>query len=760
MSQGLALGITDGTKDVIQAAVDLAKAAEDATTGELQIQSPSKVFKSFGAYISEGLKIGIVSKKGTAVKASASMAKEVYEKASSWLTSYKKTHSVGIEDEKKFWKQIATVVKSDGASYKKALKNAAVNDSFVSEVQKKLKSAFDVSWLTTKSGQTVKKEAATYYKELTKAATTYIENKTATDNLTLQQEKYFWQQVQKYVDKGTQTYADAAKKIKKLNTEIKKEQTSSKKSDSSTIQYGVSGDGLEAYKSLYNVSAYAELQYWQQVRKSKNLTAAQKLAIDEKIVEAETNYYDELKELEDDYYDKCSEVNEKLQEEVESLTETYTSALSERKSAIKDSFGMFDEFTSESETADVLLANMQSQVAGYELWMSQLEELRSRGIVSDEWMEELQELGPDNAATIVALNQASDEQLQAMQEAYDAKNLLAQKEAEKELASLKTETDEKIEALKKAAQSELDAYKAEYEASVAEVSEAISEPLKKLATQATTLGETATAKYILGLKNEAESKETKQTLKGINKVVVDSVGDISTSMSATGKGAVDTLVNRMEKRAKAESTAETLSSTKETIASGLKGLTTKGKTIGTNMLDGLLTNLNDEEKIKKSAATFVDTLEAAIKKEAGIASPSKRFRDVIGKQIPAGIAVGIETGTEEAADAGEEMVKSILDATAEQIQSQQATVASTLDGIDSSGISLVNSIAAQPLTSLNSVTVNNSGAAEMMAGMITELRNVKDEISRMKVVMDTGALVGEIAEPVGDALTAQVMRGW
>lgn len=712
MSQGLALGILDGKRDAMSASVELAKAALQGAKDELEINSPSKVFKKLGEYISQGLGVGIVNGKKYAVVQSKKMAKEVYEESSKWFKDYKKQHSVSLEDEKKFWKELARVVKKDGTSYGKARKSAAANDGFIKEVRKNTEKAFGTSWYTTKGKKTVKKDADDYYGDLTKAAKKYIDNKKATDNVSLQQEKYFWEQVKKSAGKGTQTYADASKKIKEINKSIKKDLASGE-TKADRIEYGVSGSALDLYKSLYKVSAKAEWQYWQRIRKSKGLTAEQKLEIDGKILEAKENYYEQMAELDDDYSEKCEEVNAKLEEDVKELTETYTDALADRKSAIKDSFSLFDEFKSEAEAPDVLLANMQSQVAGYALWMEQLEELEEKHILNDALLEELRQMGPEAAATIVSLNQMTNEQLKLVNEAYEEKDRLASAQAEKELETLRTETENKIQAFKQEAQKELDAYRTEYEKASAELSAAISAPLQELAEKATTLGENATAKLILGLKNSAESKETKQSLKEIQWTITD----------------------------------------------GLAKLPNKGAKIGKNTLAGILDGLSDKLEIQKGAKSFVAELEAAIKKEAGIASPSKRFRDVIGRQIPAGVGQGIEADTRKATEAGTGMVKTMLEQAAEQAKRQQEALSIHLAGINAgAGIEALNSLTSAPVRQAPNVTVNNTGVADMVGSMTAEIRALRGEIGRMKIMLDKDTLVGELAEPIGDELAMQAIR--
>lgn len=709
MSQGLALGILDGEKDVVSASVGLARSALQGTQEELDIHSPSGAFKKLGDYVAKGLGIGIKNSKGYPVQAAKNMASEVYKTSEEWIARYLKSHNVAIEQEKKLWKELAKVVKKDSASYKEALKNAAVNDKFMKEVRQKIKKSFDVSEYTKKGKQTVKKSADAYYSDLTKAAKKYVENKAAVDNITLRQQKYVWQQLKKSVKKGTQTYADAAKKIKEINKAIKKEI----KNSGDTVEYGVSGSGLDMYKSFYKVSAKAEIEYWQQVKKSGGLTVSQKLEVEKKIFEAQESYNEQRKALEDEYYEKCQEVNDKLKDDIKDLTDEYEGAFKDRKNAIKSAFGLFDGFKSEADAPEVILANMQSQVTGYALWMEQLEELEGKHILNDSFLEELREMGPAAAATILSLNTATEEELKAMNRLYEEKDRLAEAQAAKETEALRAETEKRIKEITEEAQKQLDAYKTEYQKASAELSAAISEPLQELAKKATTLGEDATAKLIQGFKKQAESKKTKTELKGIQSTIADGIGD----------------------------------------------LPAKGKAIGKDTLSGILKGLSNKLEIKKGAKSFVEELEEAIKKEAGIASPSRRFRDVVGKQIPAGVAQGIKDGTKEAADAGADMVGTMLEQAAEQTRRQQAALSEYTANLNTSaGIHALNKLTAAPVPQTPNVTVNNSGVAEMLGGLMAEMRAMREEIRYMKVVLDTGEFVGAVAPAMGDELARQTMR--
>ncbi len=788
LPKGMAMGIREGIPEVARSARDMAMEAIAVSKKEFDVNSPSRVFIKMGKNLGEGLEIGIKGKTKAAVKASSKMAKEVYKEASSWLTTYKKTHDVTLAQEESFWRKVAKTVKKGSKEYAAAIKNVNKIKNFENQVNSNVGNAFGVSTTEVKNKKTVEKDPKKYYSELTKAANTYIENKKKTDKVTLQQEKYFWEQVKSNVDSGSQTYADASGKIKSINKKIsadiksenkkakdaqKKAAEAQQKAADKSIsslensieekkkyssitaaeetamwdklikqaekkggkyasivkkqakaakkeiaqankEYGLSGSGLDMYKTYYNVSAFAEMEYWDKIRGKKGLTDAQKIEADQKYLEAKKSYNEQMKDLEDDYYDKCKDVNEKLADDIKDLTDAYDEAVSDRKQSIKSAFGTFDEFKSESEGPEKLLANMESQVAGYALWEQQLEELSGKGVINPKFMEELQNMGPEAAATIMSLNMMTDEQLKRADEAWKEKDRLAESRAVKENEALRIETENKIKALKEAAQKELDAYKAEFDSASKVLSAAMEAPLKELANKALTLGSDATAKFILGVGNKAKSSDTTEALKGATRQ----------------------------------------------LAQGLNSLPKAGKEIGKDTLAGILNGMSNKLEIKKGAKSIVAELEKAIKKEAGINSPSRRFKESIGLQIPAGVAQGVEEGAEKASRSGAQMIRTMLERSKSQLKDQQSALADYSSKLNwSDGIEALNRIISVSPTQVQNIKVDNSGMSDMFQNMIEMLQEMNSNMGNMRVVLEDGTLVGKIAPAVGSELTA-LTRGW
>lgn len=712
IAQGIAVGISAAKNEAQQAIKELCIGVMDTAQSELDIHSPSKKFKdNVGAQISRGVAFGIAAKKGTAIKNAKSLADDVYKAASTWLTEYKKTHTVSLEDEKYYWKQVSQTVKKGTQAYKDAMKKVTNIENYEKKVKDKVKDAFGVSWYTEGSdGKKQKKSAEDYYSEVYQKASQYFDNYSTLHNTTLQQEEYYWQQVLKKMKKGTQAYVDATKQLKTVQAQIKEQAQQEKESNK---QYALSGGALDAYKTYYKVSERAEVQYWNIVRKKFKEGTAERIEADRKYYEAKEAYNDRLEELNEEYYENCKEVNEKLVDDIQELTDAYNDAVKDRKDSIYSSFDLFDEFQSTSASGSTLLYNLKTQVAGFADWEQQLQKLGDKNILSDELLQELADMGPEASASIHALNQLSEEQLREYEQLWEQKNALAESQAVKENEQLRQETQTKIEELKSAAQQELAAYKEEYRAAVAEVKTEIEAPLKDLAKQATKVGEDTVAGIIAGIKDQATKKDTTADLKKVNANISDQLG-------------------KLEKA---------------------------GKTIGDNTLQGILDGLNNKKKITGSAKSMVNALKTAIQNAADIHSPSRLFKKAIGENIADGVAVGIKDETKTVNKAGTDMISSLLEQQAAQMQKQQEKLKAYAASVESSvSMTELNQlISVAPVQQVNA-SVDNSSLIAMMSEMISIMQTGFENMANLQIVTDTGALIGETSTGMSEQFAMMCKR--
>lgn len=648
MAAGMAFG-TPAVVNAVKGAMIQSDRAADASYGE---------FQTTGSYLMEGLKAGIDAKASEIATATATAIRAALEAA-------KKEADIRSPS-RKFKKEV-------GEQIGKGM-------------------AFGIKESSKLSEEEAKKMSAKVYTAAKSWLKKYKKNKDAS----IDDEIYYWKQVKKQLQKGTEEYEKAAKKIDNL-----------KKTKMDIKSFNVSGGALDIYKTYYQVSAKAEMDYWETVRGMYKEGTANRLEADQKYLEAKESYKEQLEELNHEYYENTKAVNDKLAEDVQELTDTYNEAVKERSDAIYSSFGLFDQFESTSASGSVLLSNLKSQVAGYADWQLQLEELAEKPI-SQGLLGELKEMGPEASASLHALNSLTEEQLAEYDKLWQQKNELSQSQALKEMEELKIQTQNKIQALKDAAQQELNAYQATYESAVAELSTGMETPLAELAGKAKTWGEDTVRNYVASVKNIATSNSTTADLKTVS-------GTITTQLST---------------------------------------LEDSGKRIGKDTLQGLLDGITDKKKITSSAKQMVKMLKDAVKEAADIHSPSRLFKREIGEQLAAGVAEGITGNAKEVNHAGEDMIKSLLESEKQRIRASQVELSGYLQSINSANgmMELRNLISVAPVQQVNA-TVDNSELAYLFETMLSVIQNGFLKLQEMQVVLDTGEAVGSMSPAIGSELS-------
>ena len=199
-----------------------------------------------------------------------------------------------------------------------------------------------------------------------------------------------------------------------------------------------------------------------------DLTEIQREA-NEKRAQLENDYYQDVAnvqeeankkriELEEEYYEKTKEINDKLEEDIKSVDDTYKDALESRTKSLYNAYNLFDEVTSKKEVdgAD-LVRNLQDQIKEFDEWKSILNSLSAKG-VNEALIEEFQEMGPKSIAELKALNKLSDSQLSQYVNLWSEKYQSAKDQATKELENMRIETQSQIANLRKTAAIELEEY--------------------------------------------------------------------------------------------------------------------------------------------------------------------------------------------------------------------------------------------------------------------------------------------------------------
>jgi len=546
LSAGLASGISAGGSSAINAAANVAAQALAAAKARLDIHSPSRKFRDeVGKQIGAGMALGIKDSASLAGREATKMSAQVYKNATAWLNKYRKNHEISLADEKYYWEQVAQHVKKGTDAYKKAqneLKKLKSSDTITKALSSQIDKNFGVS-KTTKKGSgkktaTETKSTEKYMSEVVTAAEKQLKRYQTLHATSLRQEENYWKNIRKKIEQGggksTDAYYTVTKKIKELSTKIREEEEKAnneklsaaedylKKRNSinevslrnelkywnkikKTLKVGTDAwysavnkiaairkqlgtldtaeKMLSTYKEYFEVSAQAEVEYWDKVRNLYKEGTDERIEADKKYFAAKKDLNDRLKDLDQDYLDKTNEINDKLAESIDELNEKYDDAVKSRAESIAGAFGLFDAFESESPMPDELLFNIKSQAAGYEDWSKTLDELAGRGKLSDKLLQELQEQGPQISAQIHALNMMTDEQLAEFQEAYDKKQKVAEERAKKENeALLKSIEDEKV-TLKAQAEKDKTELTRTYNANYADLTSSMSSELNRLANK-------------------------------------------------------------------------------------------------------------------------------------------------------------------------------------------------------------------------------------------------------------------------------------
>lgn len=699
-ARGVAGGIRKGTPEAEQSAREMAKRVNKAAKSELDIHSPSKKMrKEVGLMTARGVALGIKDGTPEVEKSTRDMTKSIYQRTSEEIEKLRKKRKVSAKEEQEEWKKTIKMLQKGSAEYEKVLKKIRELN-----IAKALEKTGDFG-VSKKDKEGAIKSAGQYAKDVLDAAESWFSDYKKQYDTTLKDEVTFWQKVQKQLQKGTAAYQEAAKNLRDAKKKLKEEEKSEKeakeaaKKAAEQEKLSASDQLLSQYKVYYKLSAKAEADYWNIIRKQFKKGTNERIEADKKYFDAKENLNIQLKSLEEEYAQNCSEVQQKLKDDIQSLTDAYNDAVKERADAIYSSFGLFDEFKSESESGATLLYNLKTQVAGLADWELKLEELAGRGLPTD-LMDELKEMGPQASAALHALNSLTDEQLKEYVSLWQQKKDLSQSQAVKDTEPLRKETKDSISALKSAAKAELDKLKQEYKDAVSELNKGISDSLKKIAKNAKKTGEDTTAKLVAGISESAKSKDTK------------------TKTEESWKN-IDKELGKLPKA---------------------------GKVIGKNTLEGILEALTDKKKIQKSAKQFIEDLKMEMQKAAEIHSPSKLFKREIGLQLPAGVGEGIEEGAKSARKKSADMVKKLVDTYKDQIKVQKISLIEERDKLGAaSAIQATNRLVGAQAQNDIKVAVDNGDICSLMSQILSVMQQYIPQMAEKQLVMDTGQTVGALS---------------
>lgn len=553
----------------------------------------------------------------------------------------------------------------------------------------------------------------------------WAEEKKYYGELSLKDELAGYENLQKMYKAGSEERKQIDREVYRLQNELV------------AATYQASMDWIEEEKYYNRMSLSDELAAYKRVqsRYAKGTDERKKMdrevyRLEKEISDAQKQYAEDVQrvqseanqkrlDLEQEYADKVKSINDKLAQDIQSLNDQYENALKSRENSLYQSYGLFDEVKKREEVSgETLMKNLEGQVKEFGEWQDILDSLSARGLDSD-LIGELQQMGPDAISQIKALNSMSDSELEKYAALWSVKHAQAREQAVGELEGLRIETQNNIAQLRVEADRELEEYRSVWQSKMAQV--------------------TADA--------DAE-------LERLRKEFGEKVGLIKTN------------------------TEDDLKEMSETAQKILReaGWDETGKQIVTGLTDG----------VQSERSSFIDELTnmalagvEAVKTTLDINSPSRVFRE-LGNFTGLGFVNGLHSYVEKSYDIGADMAESAKSGLSNVLQTvadivngggeMEPTIRPVLDLSNvASGVDTLDSLfysrraiglAGQASVAFSSprdksqaaFTVNNSDVVAELKSLRGEMAAMAEKMERMRVVLDTGTLVGEMVGPMDTAL--------
>lgn len=358
-----------------------------------------------------------------------------------------------------------------------------------------------------------------------------------------------------------------------------------------------------AKKKLANEEVYRELSlvdevaYWDSVRRQVGEGTQARIDADKEYLAKKKSLSQKMASIEQDYTDRVKKAHEDLAKSIQSLRDDYADELTSRTQDIMGSMGLFDEFTATTElSTEDLIGNLQGQVAGLRDWSDNLKNLERRGVTGS-MLDELRGMGTDAAGEVALMTQMTNEQLDEYISLWKEKQRAARKEAKRELEPMLEDTENQISQLRAQTERELAAYKQEYVDAMAEIGVGIQQPLQQ----------------------------------------------IQSSLLSTVSQAVALVAGTVSGEAGKEDNVSHFAELANSVLNASSGLPQEFAALGQDTVSGMIQGIQDKssELCTAMAAVIRQAVQAA-RDEAQIHSPSRLMRDMIGRNMIAGVGVGFE----------------------------------------------------------------------------------------------------------------------
>ena len=418
--------------------------------------------------------------------------------------------------------------------------------------------------------------------------------------------------------------------------------------------------------------------------------------------------------------------------------------------SIQGAISLFEEFNKETElTSDKLIENMRSQISGITEWSNQIQQLAFMGI-DQGLLQQLAEMGPQGYEYTNAFVHMTAEQLAEANNLYHQSLMLPAKVTSQVYGSY------------------------------------------------TIAGRSAASGFLMGMQQE----DIKSAAVGFAHQVVDQMNmalDIQAGKSMVTYEDGVAVVNGVKTGMSAADMQAALGKatdllTKENIKDKFqKGLFDNKYiyNVGTNITLGLAQGIKDEDAnnaLRGAVISAIDVAKNAAVEATKEHSPSKVF-DKIGRFITLGLAQGITAETEAAIHAMDETADSIIGTMRDTINKANEALVNDVDDpvikpvLDLSNIQegsreldnmLSRNSAFSASRSFNNLqneqwgnqsallnaTMDNTDIVDAVTSLNEEVATLKDVMTNIKVVLDTGTMVGAMTPAIDQSLgMRQVLAG-
>lgn len=354
---------------------------------------------------------------------------------------------------------------------------------------------------------------------------------------------------------------------------------------------------LSNYKVYNSLTLADEVAFWDGVRVQVTDGTQARIDADEKYFEAKKSLNEQMEANEKSYQENVTKIHEDLSKDIADAWQSYYDQVDSLADSIRSSMGLFDYFDMSTElTSDDLINNLSSQVEGLESWRESLEILRDRG-VSEELIEELENMGVSAAGEVELLASMTNKELRKYVRLWEEKSELAREAAVEQLEPVLGETKKQITELRKAANEELALYQQEYVSAMEELGVLVSVPLENL--QIAMVGQANNIMIAVAdaIKAQASSADSQNKYRAVSDNILASVSSLPSSM----------------------------------------------ETVGADTVSGIIAGLQSQlPALRKAMQEIADTVVKTAADVLDIHSPSRVMRDEIGKNVMAGFAEGIE----------------------------------------------------------------------------------------------------------------------